>query len=137
MSSSTQDLVPKLHFEITFGALFVGVTVVAVLNYLLTKLSASPSPIVPTPNEFYGTPFWSKRYPNFQTHKDTDYHLVTIFANISALFSGVAIDLLGIEWVTFMVWGTIASVDIVIALSLCYLLATTALDFLAYVQWKL
>ncbi|KAG1879087.1 hypothetical protein F4604DRAFT_1998679 [Suillus subluteus] len=134
MSSSTQDLVPELHFEITFGALFIGVTIVAVLNYLLTKLSASPSPIVPTPNEFYGTAFWSKRYPSFQTHKDTGvaigeiqtlgtlvsaHHFNPMTALILAIYQcHMFADLLGIEWVTFMVWGTIASVDIVIALSL-------------------
>ncbi|KAG1724669.1 hypothetical protein EDB19DRAFT_295636 [Suillus lakei] len=197
MSSSTQDLVPQLQLGTTYGALFIGVTVAAVL-FGLSNIQTF----------FY-----------FQSHKDTGisfhklavillwildalhmslivhciyYYLVTNFGNISALTeivwsfklqivvdvliihaihllyvyriwivgkgrsraipitlgiikimgSGVAIifilalyrchvfaDLLRTEWTTYMALGTIAFMDVVIALSLCYLLATARTGF--------
>ncbi|KAG1724661.1 hypothetical protein EDB19DRAFT_1915414 [Suillus lakei] len=196
MSSSTQDLIPQLQLGTTFGALFIGVIVAAVL-FGLSNIQTF----------FY-----------FQSHKDTGisfhklaviwlwildalhlslivhciyYYLVVNFANISALTeivwsfklqivvlliiyvvhilyvyriwivakgrsraipiavgiieiigSGVGIallltlywchvfaDLLRTEWATYMALGTTAFIDIVIALSLCYLLATARTGF--------
>ncbi|KAG2145836.1 hypothetical protein DEU56DRAFT_910117 [Suillus clintonianus] len=210
MSSSTQDLIPQLHLWTTFGALFIGVNIAAVL-FGLSNIQA---------------------FIYFQTHKGTGisfyklvviwlwildalhlalivhcmyYYLVTNFGNINALteivwsfkaqivvdvlivyavhllylyriwiisegrsrvipitvaviellgsgksitsgfsirlilkLSGVAIaliwavyqcrlfsDLLDKEWSTYMTLGTTTFVDIVIASSLCYLLATS------------
>lgn len=47
MSSSTQNLIPQSHLGNTFGALFIGVVFAAMsVASLLTKLSASSSPVV-------------------------------------------------------------------------------------------
>ncbi|KAG1753173.1 hypothetical protein EDB19DRAFT_1902822 [Suillus lakei] len=197
MSSSTQDLIPQLHLGNTFGALFIGVTVAAIL-FGLSNIQAF----------FY-----------FQTNKSTGisfhklavawlwifdalhlflivhciyYYLVAHYADVGALTeivwsfklqividvlivysvhllyfhriwivgkgrsrvlpiavgiivilgSGVAIsliwamyqchvfsDLIKIEWATFMALGMITFVDLVIASSLCYLLATSRTGF--------
>ncbi|KAG0698366.1 hypothetical protein DFH29DRAFT_102304 [Suillus ampliporus] len=197
MSSSTQDLIPQLNLGSTFGALFIGVTIAAIL-FGVTNVQA---------------------FIYFQTHRDTGrtfyklvviglwildalhlalivhcvyYYLVNNYGNISALTeivwsfklqividapiiygvhllyvyriwivsrgrsrafpiaasiivtiaSGVAItlvwaiyqchvftDFLNIEWTAYMTLGTITLIDLVIASSLCYLLATSRTGF--------
>ncbi|KAG1733046.1 uncharacterized protein EDB91DRAFT_1301101 [Suillus paluster] len=197
MSSSTQDLIPQIDLRSTFGALFIGVIVAAVL-FGATNVQA---------------------FVYFQTHRDTGrtfyklvviwlwildtlhlaliihcvyYYLVINYANIGALtdvvwsfklqiiidvfivygvhvlyvhrlwivskgrsrvlpiivgiivvlVSGVAItlmwaiyqchvfaDLVTIEWSTYMTLGTITFLDIIIASSLCYFLATSRTGF--------
>lgn len=197
MSSSAQDPIPQLDIGRTFGALFIGVTIAAVL-YGLSSVQA---------------------FIYFQTHKGTGtifyklaviclwildalhlslivhcvyYYLVTNYTNVGALTeivwsfklqiiievliiygvhilyvyriwimskgrsrtfpivvgiivllgSGVAIalvwalyrchlfsDLIKIEWSTYVTLGTITFADVVIASSLCYLLATSRTGF--------
>ncbi|KAG1861777.1 hypothetical protein DFJ58DRAFT_246719 [Suillus subalutaceus] len=197
MSSSAQGLIPQLNVENTFGALFIGVTIAAVLFGLSCVQS----------------------FVYFQTHRDTGttfyklaviclwildalhlaliihcvyYYLVSNYANVNALAeivwsfklqivvevfiiygvhilylqriwilsrgqsrtlpiivgivtilnSGVAIaliwaiyqcqvfsDLVKMEWATFLTLGTITFADVVVASSLCYLLATSRTGF--------
>ncbi|KAG1749195.1 hypothetical protein EDB19DRAFT_1904711 [Suillus lakei] len=171
MSSSTQDLIPQLQLGTTFGALFIGVIVAAVL-FGLSNIQTF----------FY-----------FQSHKDTGIsfhklaviwlyalteivwsfklqivvdlliiyvvHILYVYriwivakgrsraipiavGIIEIIGSGVGIallltlyrchvfaDLLRTEWATYMALGTTAFIDIVIALSLCYLLATARTGF--------
>ncbi|KAG0695670.1 hypothetical protein DFH29DRAFT_257379 [Suillus ampliporus] len=197
MSSSTQDRIPQLDLGSTFGALFIGVTIAALL-FGVTNVQA---------------------FIYFQTHRDTGrtfyklvviclwildalhlalivhcvYHYLVIdYANIGALTEivwsfklqvmidaliiyavyvlyfyriwiinngrskalpitvgiiviltlGVGIvvvwdtyqsrvftDLIRTEWATYMTFGTTTFVDIVIASSLCYLLATSRTGF--------
>ncbi|KAG2145834.1 hypothetical protein DEU56DRAFT_978876 [Suillus clintonianus] len=197
MSSSTQDLTPQLYLGTTFGALFIGVNIAAVL-FGLSNIQA---------------------FIYFQTYNGTGlsfyklvviwlwildalhlalivhcmyYYLVTNFGNINALTeivwsfkaqivvdvlivyavhllylyriwiiskgrsraipmivgiieilcSGVAIaliltvfrcsvfkDLVKTQWATYMALGAITFVDVVIASSLCYLLATARTGF--------
>ncbi|KAG2113671.1 hypothetical protein BD769DRAFT_1673683 [Suillus cothurnatus] len=197
MSSSTQDLIPKLNIGKTFGALFIGVTVAAIL-FGVSSVQA---------------------FIYFQTHRGTGttfyklaviwlwildalhltliihyvyYYLVLNYTNVGALTeivwsfklqiiaevfiiygvhlmyvyriwiinkgrsrtlpitvgvivilnSGIAIaliwalyqchlfsDLTKIEWATFITLGTMTFTDIVIASSLCYLLATSRTGF--------
>ncbi|KAG2343287.1 hypothetical protein BDR05DRAFT_1059768 [Suillus weaverae] len=199
MSSSAQDLIPQLNIARTFGALFIGVTIAAVL-FGLSSVQA---------------------FVYFQTHKGTGttfyklaviwlwildalhlalivhcvyYYLVINYTNVDALTeivwsfklqiivdvliiygvhllyvyriwifsdgrsrilpiivgvivilgSGVAIaliwaiyqchvfsDLIKTEWSTYMTLGTVTFADIVIASSLCYLLATSRTGFTA------
>ncbi|KAG2352144.1 hypothetical protein BDR07DRAFT_1439264 [Suillus spraguei] len=193
MSSSPQDLIPQLDIGTTFGALFIGVTIAAVL-FGLSNIQA---------------------FIYFQTHKDTGilffnlaviwlwildalhlalivhcvyYYLVINYANVNALMeivwsfklqiivdafiipsahlfygyriwiiskgrsrilpiivciiitihSGVAIaliwalyqchvfpDLIKLQWGTYVALGLTTFADIVIASSMCYLLATS------------
>ncbi|KAG1879080.1 hypothetical protein F4604DRAFT_552315 [Suillus subluteus] len=178
MSSSVQDLIPQLDIGRTFGALFIAVTLAAVLFGLCS----------------------GQAFIYFQTHSGTGmtlyklaviwlwildalhlalithcvyYYLVINYTNVSVLTEivwsfklqiifevfivyGVNLlyayriwiiskgqsktlrlpiichvfsDLLNAEWTTFMTLGSIAFTDIVIASSLCYLLATSRTGF--------
>ncbi|KAG0697040.1 hypothetical protein DFH29DRAFT_173641 [Suillus ampliporus] len=197
MSSSTQDLIPQLNLGSTFGALFIGVIIAAIL-FGATNVQA---------------------FVYFQTHRDAGrtfykvvviglwildalhlalivhcvyYYLVNNYANINALTeivwsfklqiaidvpiisgvhflygyriwivskgrsrafpitagiivtisSGVAIallwaiyqchvftDLIKIAWSTYMTLVTVTLIDLIIASSLCYLLATSRTGF--------
>ncbi|KAG2153050.1 uncharacterized protein EDB93DRAFT_1248967 [Suillus bovinus] len=165
MSSSAQDLALQLDIGKTFGALFIGVTIAAVIldalhlalivhcvYYYLVVNYANVSAL----SEIV----WSFKlqivveffvicgvhilyvYRIWIISKGRSRILPITVGVIEILLSGVAIaliwalyqchlfsDLLKIEWATFMTLGTITFADIVVASSLCYLLATSRTGF--------
>ncbi|KAG1723226.1 hypothetical protein EDB19DRAFT_2043850 [Suillus lakei] len=198
MASSTQDLVPQLQLANTFGALFIGVILAAVLFgvtnvqafiyfrthsgagitfYKLTViwlwiLDALHLVLIVHCIYFYlvinfanigalTEIVWSSKlqtvvsvFSIFVEHllyvhriwivsKGRSKALLIIVGIAVILNSGIAIvgiwyvyqgvhtaaDVIKIEWAVFMYLGTVAFIDILIASSLCYLLATSRTGF--------
>ncbi|KAG1861781.1 hypothetical protein DFJ58DRAFT_657271 [Suillus subalutaceus] len=165
MSSSAQDLIPTLNIGNTFGALFIGVTIAAVL-FGLSNVQAF---VYFQAHRGTGTTFY-KLAVRLYHHLILDavhlalivhcvyYYLVSNYANVNALteivwsfkvssYSGppcsplhevlivsryqchVFSDLVKIQWATFLTLGTITFADVVVASSLCYLLAISRTGF--------